>query len=179
MVDEILNDKDNSRRGLFEEAAGISKFKIRKRETLRKLEDTDSDLARVEDLLYEISKNLKTLEKQAKQTQSYFKLKEEYKHWSIALAWKTIGKHRDAFISLGKHIESEQQRRTGLQELLIEKDTQLDKEKNELLNKEKLLSARQKSLNEYINKVRQYESDKKIRSERLTFLSDKISTLRG
>jgi chromosome segregation protein len=179
MVDEILNDKDNSRRGLFEEAAGISKFKIRKRETLRKLEDTDNDLSRVEDLLHEISKNLKTLEKQAKQTQSYFKLKEEYKHWSIALAWKTISKHSEAFISLGKHIETEQNRRTSLQDLLLEKDAQLDKEKNELLEKEKLLSARQKTLNEYINKIRQYESEKKIRSERLNFLSDKVSSLQA
>src|SRR3954471_22471188 len=41
MVDEILNDKNNARRGLFEEAAGVSKFKLRKKETLRKLEDTD------------------------------------------------------------------------------------------------------------------------------------------
>jgi chromosome segregation protein len=179
MVDEILNDKDNSRRGLFEEAAGISKFKIRKRETLRKLEDTDSDLARVEDLLHEISKNLKSLEKQAKQAQSYFKLKEEYKHWSIALAWKTISKHRDSFISLGRHLEIEQNRRSSLQDLLLEKDTLLDKEKNELLEKEKLLSARQKTLNEYINKIRQYESDKKIRGERLSFLSDKISALQA
>ena len=54
MVDNILNDKDNSRRGLFEEAAGISKFKIRKKDTLRKLDDTDADLDRVDDLVYEI-----------------------------------------------------------------------------------------------------------------------------
>ena len=66
MIDELLNDKNNSRRELFEEAAGISKFKNRKRETLRKLEDTDADLSRVEDLLFEIDKNLKSLEKQAK-----------------------------------------------------------------------------------------------------------------
>ena len=46
MVDDILNDKDNSRRMLFEEAAGISKFKKRKKETLKKLEDTDADLER-------------------------------------------------------------------------------------------------------------------------------------
>ena len=46
MVDDILNDKDNSRRALFEEAAGISKFKIRKKETLRTLSSTDDDLER-------------------------------------------------------------------------------------------------------------------------------------
>ncbi|MEQ9008650.1 MAG: AAA family ATPase, partial [Ekhidna sp.] len=72
MVDDILNDKDNSRRALFEEAAGISKFKIRKKETLKKLSDTDADLERVEDLLFEIEKNLKSLEKQASQAKKYY-----------------------------------------------------------------------------------------------------------
>ena len=79
MVDDILNDKDNSRRTLFEEAAGVSKFKIRKKQTLKKLEDTDKDLERVEDLLFEIEKNLKSLERQAKQAEKYLSIKEEYK----------------------------------------------------------------------------------------------------
>src|SRR5690606_809287 len=79
MVDDILNDKDNSRRHLFEEAAGISKFRVRKKETMKKLGETDADLERVEDLLFEIEKNMKSLERQAKQAESYFKIKEEYK----------------------------------------------------------------------------------------------------
>ena len=66
MVDELLNDKENSRRLLFEEAAGISKFKVRKKQTLRKLEETDADLERLEDVLFEIAKNLKSLERQAR-----------------------------------------------------------------------------------------------------------------
>ena len=72
MIDEILNDRDNSRRRLFEQAAGVSKFKQRKKETLSKLQSTDADLARVEDLLFEISNNLKTLENQAKKTKRFF-----------------------------------------------------------------------------------------------------------
>src|SRR6478735_7520299 len=76
MVDDLLNDRDNSRRMLFEEAAGISKFKKRKKETLKKLEDTDADLERVEDLLFEIEKNMKSLEKHAKQTEQYYKSNE-------------------------------------------------------------------------------------------------------
>src|SRR4030095_9183492 len=68
MVDEILNDKNNAIKNLLEEAAGISKYKIRKRQTLQKLEDTAKDLNRVNDLLFEIEKNLKTLESQARKT---------------------------------------------------------------------------------------------------------------
>jgi chromosome segregation protein len=178
MVDDILNDKDNSRRGLFEEAAGISKFKVRKKETLRKLEETDTDLARVEDLLHEISKNLKVLEKQAKQTQSYFKLKEEYKHWSIVLARKTIDKHSESFLKLGKQIEAEQERKRTLQQQLGEKELSLEKEKGSLIEKERLFAARQRTLNEYVGRIRQFENEKKIRQERQTFLTDKLTSLR-
>ncbi len=177
MVDDILNDKDNSRRGLFEEAAGISKFKVRKKETLRKLEGTDADLERVEDLLFEINKNLKSLEKQAKQTERYFKIKDEYKVLSIALAKKTIQKQSEAFSKLTKDIAVEQDKKASLNKQLAEQEAVLEKAKADLIVKEKLLSSRQKTLNEHVNKIRQYESDKKIKNERLRFLNDKSKGL--
>ena len=74
MVDDILADKDNSRRKMFEQAAGISKYKVRKRETLNKLKSTTEDLDRVEDLLFEIDNNLKVIEKQAKRTKARLKI---------------------------------------------------------------------------------------------------------
>ena len=86
MVDDILADKDNSRRRMFEQAAGISKYKVRKRETLNKLKSTTADLDRVEDLLFEIDGNLKALEKQARRTKKYFELKDQYKKLSVDLA---------------------------------------------------------------------------------------------
>ena len=177
MVDDLLNDKDNSRRGLFEEAAGISKFKVRKKETMRKLEGTDADLERVEDLLFEITKNLKSLEKQAKQTQRYFQIKEEYKHLSIALAKKTIQKETDTFARLKKEIANEQDKKASLNKQLAEKEAAQEKSKTELITKEKLLSSRQKALNDHVHKIRQYESDNKIKNERQRFLNDKIKSL--
>ncbi|WP_431294770.1 chromosome segregation SMC family protein [Pedobacter sp. P26] len=59
MVDEIITNKEHSRRSLFEEASGISKYKLRKKQTFNKLKDTEADLERVEDLLFEIEKTLK------------------------------------------------------------------------------------------------------------------------
>ncbi len=91
MVDDILEDKEDSRRKMFEQAAGVSKYKLRKKETLSKLKSTSEDLDRVEDLLAEIESNLKSLEKQAKRTQKYFELKEEYKELSVALALIKVG----------------------------------------------------------------------------------------
>jgi len=178
MIDELLNDKNNSRRDLFEEAAGISKFKTRKKETLRKLEDTDADLDRVEDVLFEIEKNLKQLEKQAKQTEKYFVIKKEYKEASIALAKRSVGKHTDALISMSASITQEQDRKLSLNAKVAEKEALLEKNKSDLLLKEKMLSSRQKSLNEQVNKIRQFESDKKIKNERLRFLEDRGQKLR-
>src|SRR5690606_33618290 len=114
MVDDLLNDKDHSRRTLFEEAAGISKFKKRKKETLKKLEDTDADLERVEDLLFEIEKNMKSLEKQARQTENYYRIKEEYKQKSIHLARVIVNRQKEKFNTVTAEIANENDRKTAL-----------------------------------------------------------------
>ena len=177
MVDDILNDKDNSRRNLFEEAAGISKFKIRKKQTLKKLEDTDADLARVEDLLFEIEKNLKSLEKQAKQTEKYFQIKTEYKNLSILLAGLTIRKFNETFESIKKQLDEEVNKKTALNSSLSTKEAEIEKIKADAVSREKLLSSRQKALNEHIAKIRQHESEKKIKNERLRYLNDQTIAL--
>ncbi len=178
MVDDILNDKDNSRRALFEEAAGISKFKIRKKETLKKLDDTDADLDRVEDLLFEIEKNLKSLERQANQAKKYYEVKDEYKNSSIALAKLAIANQQETYDNIQKEIQEENDKKLALNTLVVEKESAIEQAKADLINKEKLLSSRQKTLNEHVSNIRQYESDKKIKNERQNFLQDKIENLR-
>lgn len=178
MVDNILNDKDNSRRGLFEEAAGISKFKIRKKETLKKLNDTDADLDRVEDLLFEIDKNLKSLERQAKQAQKYYQVKEDYKTYSVQLAKQTLQQQKEKLEELKKASELNNDKKISLNKQLAEKEAQTEKSKADLVNKEKTLASRQKTLNEHVNKIRQYESEKKIKNERLRFLNDRSDSLK-
>lgn len=178
MVDDILNDRDNSRRMLFEEAAGISKFKKRKKETLKKLEDTDADLERVEDLLFEIEKNMKSLEKQAKQTEQYYKIKEDYKEKSIQLAKVVVNKQKDTFASVQKQVETESDRKTKLAAEVADKEALIEKSKAELILKEKTLSSRQKSINDFVSKIRQYESEKQIKNERLRFLNDRVNNLK-
>ena len=178
MVDDILNDKDHSRRMLFEEAAGISKFKKRKKETLKKLEDTDADLERVEDLLFEIEKNMKSLEKQAKQTETYYRIKEEYKQKSIHLAKVVVNKQKDKFNTLTKQIEEENDRKISLTADISEREATIEKAKTELIIKEKTLSTRQKAINEFVSKIRHYESEKQIKNTRLKYLNDRANGLK-
>lgn len=178
MVDDLLNDKDNSRRMLFEEAAGISKFKKRKKETLRKLEDTDADLERVEDLLFEIEKNMKSLEKQAKQTETYYRLKEEYKQKSIGLARLVVHKQKERFDSISGRIAEENDLKVALSAEIAEKEAAIESAKVELVHREKTLSSRQKAINEFVARIRQYENEKQIRNERLKYLNDRAASLR-
>jgi chromosome segregation protein len=178
MVDDLLNDKDNSRRMLFEEAAGISKFKKRKKETLKKLEDTDADLERVEDLLFEIEKNMKSLEKQAKQTETYYRIKDEYKDKSIYLAKVVVNKQKEKFNSINKQVEDENDRKIRLASEIAEKEAIIERSKADLILREKTLSSRQKAINEFVAKIRQYESEKQIKNERLKYLNDRGNGLR-
>jgi chromosome segregation protein len=178
MVDDLLNDKDSSRRMLFEEAAGISKFKKRKKETLKKLEDTDADLERVEDLLFEIEKNMKSLEKQAKQTETYYRIKEEYKAKSITMAKVVVNKQKEKFNIITRQIEEENDRKIAMASDIAEKEAMIEKAKAELILKEKTLSSRQKAINEFVSKIRQYESEKQIKNERLKYLNDRATGLR-
>jgi len=178
MVDDLLNDKENSRRDLFEEAAGISKFKKRKKETLKKLKDTDDDLDRVEDLLFEIDKNLKALEKQARQAERYYKIKEEYKELSVAMARKSVEHQTDIYQSVEKQINEQNDHKLEVTQMIANQEATIEKGKADLISKEKLLASRQRSLNEHVNKIRQFESDRKIKNERLTFLEDKSDNLR-
>jgi chromosome segregation protein len=179
MVDDLLNDKDNSRRNLFEEAAGVSKFKIRKKQTLKKLSDADADLERVDDLLFEIEKNLKSLEKQARQAERYFKLKEEYKELSIVLARHSAGKFREQFKSLSDQITAEHDKKVGLNTDQTELDASTQKAKASLIELEKNLAAAQRELNDYVAAIRKFESDKQIKNERLRYLNDKGDSLNG
>jgi chromosome segregation protein len=177
MIDEIIANKDNSRRALFEEASGISKYKLRKKQTLNKLKDTEADLSRVEDLLFEIEKNLKTLENQAKKAERYYRLKEQYKTLSMSLASYRIIGFRESLTKLEDKEQQHSLESSGINTEISNLEAFLQKLKLENLNLEKNLSIQQKATNEFITKIRTYESDKKLKNEQLRFLEDKKSRL--
>ncbi|MCS6822194.1 MAG: chromosome segregation protein SMC [Microscillaceae bacterium] len=178
MIDEILSDKDGSRRGLFEKAAGISKFKTRKKEALNRLAEVDTDLARIEDLLAEIEKNLKTLEKQAKQTEKYFSLKNEYKTVSLQYAKKAIHNQQTEYTQLAEKIKTETERRKQLHTQLQNLEQQLENQKNIAEKAEQLFTQKQKEYTQHLTQLRQLENENKLKTERLHFNNEKINNFK-
>jgi len=173
MVDEIINDKNSTIKLLFEEAAGISKYKLRKKQTLSKLEETDTDLSRVNDLLFEIEKNLKTLESQAKKAERYAKLKEQYKELSTQVAMLSIRDFKKEFETLQATEEKEKSSHLELETGIATHEALIETQKLDSLEKEKQLAASQKQLNELNAVISQHENEKRVKNERLTFLKDK------
>ena len=82
-IDKILNGKPEERRELFDEAAGIVKFKRRKNMSLKKLEEEQQNLVRVSDILGELEKQFGPLERQSEKAKEYLKKKEELKRYDI------------------------------------------------------------------------------------------------
>lgn len=85
-MDRILNSKPDERREIFEEAAGITKFKSKKKEALRKLEQTDANLLRVNDIVVEVKRQIGSIERQAKKAETYKREFEKMKSLEIFVA---------------------------------------------------------------------------------------------
>ena len=83
-IDEILSVKSEERRSVFEEAAGITKFKARKAEAERRMENTSQNLERVEDILTEVGAKLPQLEQQAADARAYMKLTDELRRLEVS-----------------------------------------------------------------------------------------------
>ena len=178
MVDNILNDKDNSRLSLFEEAAGISKFRKRKKETFNKIKQTESDLDRVEDLVYEIEKNLRSLKRQAKQTEKYYSYKEEYKNISINVALKNSENSRLRQEESKKKLEKLENENTKVSSDLAKKNAAIESSKSSLIPYEKKLQRKQEDLNKILDKIRDHEEMIRIKEEKSKMLNENISELK-
>src|SRR6478672_2581397 len=129
MVDDLIKDKDNSRRRMLEQAAGISIYKTRKKEAKQKLDATEQDLARIEDLLFEINNQLKTLENQAKKAQKYYEIKKDYREISIELAKAALEGFNITFKELNEQHDSETDKRIALEAEIATEEASIEQER--------------------------------------------------
>jgi chromosome segregation protein len=177
MVDDIIKDKDNSRRRMLEQAAGITIYKTRKKEAKNKLDATEQDLARIEDLLFEINNQLKTLENQAKKAEKYFEIKKDYKETAIELAKAALEGFNISYKELNEQQESEIDKKFELEAAIAMEEAALEQERVVFIEKEKGLQAMQHDFNELVQNLRTKENDKNLAAQRLDYLNDKEKSL--
>ncbi|MBU1062005.1 MAG: chromosome segregation protein SMC, partial [Candidatus Omnitrophica bacterium] len=85
-IDQVLSLKPDDRREVFEEASGITKYKSKKKEALRKLEDTEQNLTRLNDIIQEVKRQINSIERQAKKAERYKEKYEELKEQELELS---------------------------------------------------------------------------------------------
>ena len=137
-IDEILSNKSEDRRNIFEEAAGIVKYRTRKQESEKKLEHTKLNLLRINDILAEIEANIEPLKAQAEKAKKYLNLKEELKNIEIGLFIYNIEKYKANLEEIVKDEEiytSQCNEEEGRLERIKQLKEQLKTEIDEITNK--------------------------------------------
>lgn len=135
MVETILSSKAEERRTMFEEAAGVNKYKLRRRLALRKLDEVKTDLNRVNDIVSEVEKKVNSLERQAKKADKYNKLSSTLRELELDLAEREL-----ALFNLQKNEEKNKKEENFGKKIQHESElAQLDDELKSI--KEKLIEA--------------------------------------
>lgn len=165
-VDEIINSRPEERRELFEEAAGILKYKLRKKEARRRLDETKDNLIRVQDLIYELTTQVEPLQEQAEITKQYRLLQQQIEREEKKLLSFQLRKTRDDLAKVNRQLESVNDALlvTSVQEGQQVKE--LQDLKNNLLDQQKARKEEEQNYNQLIRTHEQFESELKLLSER-------------
>lgn len=177
MVDDIIKDKENSRRRMLEQAAGITIYKTRKKEAKLKLDATEQDLARIEDLLFEINNQLKSLESQAKKAEKYYEIKKDYKELSVELAKASLEGFNSTYKELNEHQQQEVDKRFELEAGIAQAEAAIEQDKVGFIDQEKQLQQMQHAFNELQGSVRTKENEKSLGEQRLQYLKEREKSL--
>lgn len=166
-IDEILSNKSEDRRNIFEEAAGIVKYRARKNESEKKLEQTKLNLLRINDILSEIEANIEPLKLQAEKAKKYLNLREELKSIEIGLFIYNINNYKARLEELIKDMEIVNSQKAEQENSLITLQTLKENLKQEL---EKTISKIEETQNlsfESEKKIEQINSDINVQNEKI------------
>jgi len=146
MVDHILSDNTGHRRFLFEEASGITKYKSRKKEALAKLDATEGDLTRLNDIVFEIERELRSLARQVGKARKHQRLRDEIRDLDLLLTAGSIESLRAREKEAREQWQEEAVRREGVTAGLDALEAKLNDQKLALLELERELTTAQGGL---------------------------------
>ncbi len=167
MVEEILNDKNNDRRRLFEEAAGVTRYKDQRKRTLRKLDETRKDLQRVDDLLIELRKKTRSLEIQAEKAEKAKKYKVELESLDKGYTLHEFNKINEELKPLQVRIKNAEKEKKEIAAATEEFESSDEKARSDLQNKEKQQAEAQRHVSQLHNAIREADTSLRITKEKI------------
>jgi len=166
MVEQILNGKPEERRHIFEEAAGVGKYKARRRAAFRKLEATEQDLLRLNDILSEVEKTVDSLKRQVQKAERYQVYANELRETDMALAAFQFHQIKNELEPLVNNAKDFRDRREQISAQLAAEEAQIEEMRLTLLEIEKQLVARQRDLNANTERLKKKEEQVLVSQER-------------
>ncbi len=165
-VDRIINAKPEERREIFEEAAGITKHRKRKEETLRRLETVEQDMIRLNDILEEIKRQVGSLERQAKKAEKYKVLKEETETIEITISKKKIKELSEKYEKLNSEKKELEARIEKENFKLKDYEDKLEKLNNDIKLKENEINEKKNNFIIKQQEIKRMEDNLKYNEER-------------
>lgn len=178
MVETILSNKAEERRTMFEEAAGVNKYKLRRRLALKKLDDVKLDLNRVGDIVSEVEKKVNSLERQAKRADKYNKITTQLRELELDLAEREL-----ALFNINKDDSRQKKDENQKRKILFESDLaqlydEIQKIKERLTEAEHNLKSKRAEVNIQTDKIHDAHRFISVSEERQKSLSRNIDRFR-
>ncbi len=174
MVETILSNRTEERRKMFEEAAGVNKYKLRRRLSLKKLDDVKRDLTRVNDIVAEVDKTVKSLERQAKRADKFNQIQSVLREKELDLAeheYARFARQRENMISSK---QNSVQRRSEIDTQIREIENELIIFRSKITEIENELSFKRNEISSKTEQVHNTQRNISVAEERLNSLQRNI-----
>jgi len=165
-VEEILNSKAEDRRTIFEEAAGVLKYKTRKKKAEGKLNDTEENLNRVNDILYELESQIEPLKIQSSMAKDYLEQKEALEKVEVAVTVFEIEELHTKWKSMSEKVEEQKQNEISLSTHLQGKEAKLEELRDHMTALDESISDLQNVLLHASEELEKLEGRKEVLKER-------------
>ncbi|SEK84249.1 condensin subunit Smc [Carnobacterium iners] len=165
-VETIFNSKPEDRRSIFEEAAGVFKYKTRKKKAEQKLAETEDNLSRVQDIIYELDSQIEPLKIQSSIAKDYLLQKKQLSDVEIALTVVEIEQLKKQAESQNQEVDSFNQQLNKMQKISVELEKELLELKNEKNKVTEIIDSEQNSLMKILQHYEQLEGKKQVLNER-------------
>ena len=165
-VEEILNSKPEDRRTIFEEAAGVLKYKTRKKQAEGKLKDTEENLNRVNDILFELESQIEPLQIQASMAQDYLEQKEALQQFEVAVTVYEIEELHESWKKLSETVQQQKQNESKQSALLQTKEVEFENKREHLAGLDEYINNLQKVLLHTSENLEKLEGRKEVLKER-------------
>ena len=167
MVESIISENPEERRVLFEEAAGVTKYKIRRKSALRKLTATKSDMSRISDMISEISRTVNSLSRQVGKARRYLKIQEELKTKETELAKYKYNVFQDEILPLEKQLKEISVIKDDTSHQITLEETLLEDYKQEIIQFEQKLSTINKQIFDFDKEIQTIQEAEAVSRTRI------------